>query len=76
MDYAAQRLDERRHRRLQRRCYFHRIHGRHGYKFGKPTRQSGDTVLAIELALVTVLSAAILAKNLAPPADAIQTLVH
>jgi hypothetical protein len=33
-------------------------------------------MLAIELALMTVLRAAILAKNLTATADAIQSLVH
>ena len=76
MDYAAQRLDQGRHRRLQRCCYLDRIHRRHGNKLGEPARQSGDAVLAIELTLMTILSATILTKNLAPPADAIQSLVH
>src|SRR5215216_6192800 len=76
MDYAAQRLDHRGRRRFQRRRYLDRVHRRHGDKLREPARQSSDSVLAVELALMTVLSTAILTKNLAPPADAVQSLVH
>jgi hypothetical protein len=33
-------------------------------------------VLAVELALMTVLRATLLTKNLAPPADTVQSLIH
>jgi hypothetical protein len=76
MNDATKRFDERSRHSLEWSSYLYRIHCRNSNEFGETTRQSCDSMLTIELALMTVLSATIVAKNFAAPADAVQSLVH
>src|SRR6185503_2325856 len=75
MNDATERLDKRRRRPLERRIDLDRIHRRHRNEFREATGQTGDAVFAIELTLVTVVSATIFTQHLASTADAIQTLI-
>src|SRR5215216_4733011 len=76
MDDTPEGLDECRSRDLEWRIYLYGIHARHSHELRQPAGWSGDSVLAIKLALMTVLRATVLTKNLAPPADTVQSLVH
>jgi hypothetical protein len=76
MDDASERFDQRSRRAIEWSCYLYCIYSRHSNELGETARQSRDSMLAIELALMAILSATVLTKNLAPPADAIQSLVH
>src|SRR5215212_6779504 len=75
MNDATERLNECRRRCFKRRSDLYRIHSGHRNKFSEAAGQSGDAVLAIKLTLMTVLSAAVLAKNLTPATNAIQSLI-
>src|SRR6185503_1218506 len=76
MNDAAERLDERCCGSFQGRTNLDRIHRRHRNELCEPAGQASDAVFAIKLTLVTVVSAAVFTKNVAPSADAIQALVH
>src|ERR1041384_6415869 len=76
VNYATERFDKRRHRRIKLSSDLYSIHRRNSNKLGQPTRQSRDSMFAIKLTLVTILSATIVTQNFATAADTIQTLVH
>jgi hypothetical protein len=76
MNDASEWFDERGSRVLEWSSYLYCIYTRHSNELSEAARQSRDSVLAIKLALMTVLGATVLTKNLAPAADAIQSLVH
>src|SRR5687767_8242713 len=76
MNDASERFDQRSRRILEWSSYLYCIYTRHSNELGEATGQSRDSMFAIELALVTIPSATVLAKNLAPAADAIQSLVQ
>src|SRR6185369_11288209 len=73
---ATERFDKRRHRRIKLSVDLYSIHSRNGNELGQSTGQSRDSMLAIKLALVTILCAAIVTQNLAATAHTIQALVH
>src|SRR6185295_5021093 len=73
---ATERFDKRRHRRIKLSVDLYSIHSRNGNELGQSTGQSRDSMFAIKLALVTILSPAIVTKNFAATTDTIQALVH
>jgi hypothetical protein len=75
MNDASERFDKRSYRRLKLRCDLYSIHSRNGNELREAAGQSGDAVFAVELALMTVRRAAIVAQNFAAATDTIQTLV-
>ena len=76
MNDATERFDKRCHRRLKLSVDLYSIDSRNGNKLGQSPRQSRDSMLAIKLALVTILSAAIVTQNFAAATHTIQPLVH
>src|ERR1700737_1486726 len=76
VDYATQGFDECCCREFKPRSDLHGIDGRHRNKLRQSSGQSSDAMLLEEFALMRVASAAVFAKKLTSPADAIQTLVH
>src|SRR6266850_4561873 len=75
MNDAAQRFNQGGFSRVKSRANNNRINGRDCDKFREATRQAGDSMLAIKLALMRITSAAVFANRLAPRAHAVQPLI-
>src|SRR5260370_35681117 len=76
MDDATQRLNHSSLGHIQSAANGYRVDCRHRNELSQSTRQPGDTVLSIELALMRISRATVLAERGSFQARTIQSLVH
>ena len=75
MDDATQRLNQGRLGHIKSAANRNRVDRRHGDVFSQATRQSGDAMLSVKLALMRIAGAAVITERRAPQAHAVQALI-